>query len=413
MDRYRNLDVLRAVAALAVLVGHAYALGPDEVPLASASVHGALLVGTTAGVWLFFALSGFVIARPFVAALVRGEPLPALGAYATRRAARIYPLYWVALAFVLATLGSAGATWWELGAHIGLLHNLAPGRQGAIIFAAWTLTLEAIFYVLVPVAASAIRRRVRGPVPAAWLATGVVVVWAASVGWAVLASWLHDADGEPSLYLRRLAPALLAAFCPGILLAVAQAAETGAPRRALAAITRNRSGVWAGAGVLVALGVASASLEPGASESAVRSWLVGLPMFRQLLVVGFGLAVAAAVHGPTWRGPVARVGGWLGDRSYGIYLLHAVALYWLDANPRFVPLAEESGWVAFVVHVAYLAAISVVLAAASWRWVEQPAIRMASRVRVRAARSELVDEQPIEATVQLDSDDREHADRPE
>ena len=49
-------------------------------------------------------LSGFLIYRQFAAANLSRSAMPVLGRYAVRRAARIYPAYWVALA----VLGAPG-----------------------------------------------------------------------------------------------------------------------------------------------------------------------------------------------------------------------------------------------------------------------------------------------------------------
>lgn len=378
MRRYQNLDGLRAYAALAVLVGHAYAMGPNRVPLASATLHGSLLASTTAGVWLFFALSGFVISRPYIRALVEGEPLPRWRRYATRRVTRIYPLYWAALTVAILTLGTSGGRWWELGFQFGLLHNLVPGRQGAIIFAAWTLTIELLFYVFVPVAAAFLHRRFRGPVRAGTLTAFVVAMWIGSVVFGLLGAVVHDADGEPSLFLRQVFPAMLAAFCPGILLAIAEVTSDGAPRRLLDWVRQHRSAAWGLTAALVVLGIGSAWIEPGNSVEAVRRWLVVLTLSRQLFVLGFGVLLAVVVVGSDWRGRFGRVSVWLGERSYGIYLLHAVLLYWLVRHRDFI-LLPESGWSAYLVHVAQLGTLAILAAHLSWHLLERPAMRFGHR----------------------------------
>ena len=43
---------------------------------------------------LFFALSGYLIGRPFVFALIHGEPLPRLSTYERTRILRIVPVLW-------------------------------------------------------------------------------------------------------------------------------------------------------------------------------------------------------------------------------------------------------------------------------------------------------------------------------
>src|SRR4051794_31497697 len=99
--RSANLDVVRAIAALMVLVAHAVVLS-----VGAGSAHLSRTAGDTVaflsnGVWLFFALSGYLIAGPFLRALAEGRRQPPVRSYAIRRAARILPAYWVALAAVL------------------------------------------------------------------------------------------------------------------------------------------------------------------------------------------------------------------------------------------------------------------------------------------------------------------------
>ena len=74
-DRSRNLDVLRAVAALMVLVGHSSHLSGEVVPFVSKDVGEVGLNVLISGVWLFFPISGYVIGRSFVRALAEGRPV--------------------------------------------------------------------------------------------------------------------------------------------------------------------------------------------------------------------------------------------------------------------------------------------------------------------------------------------------
>src|ERR1700680_3335875 len=99
--RSTHLDVLRAIAALMVIGYHANGLVPDSTGGGGLW----LRYNLDSGVELFFVLSGYLIARPFLRALVGGESAPETQSYALRRAARILPGYWLALsvaAFVAA-----------------------------------------------------------------------------------------------------------------------------------------------------------------------------------------------------------------------------------------------------------------------------------------------------------------------
>jgi peptidoglycan/LPS O-acetylase OafA/YrhL len=74
----------------------------------------------------------------------------------------------------------------------------------------------------------------------------------------------------------------------------------------------------------------------------------------------------------------------LGLISYGVYLLSAVLLYALISphGDRFVPM-PHGGLLAYIVHIAFLTALTVPLAMASWRWLEAPLIARASRLGER------------------------------
>src|ERR1051326_4768007 len=86
---------LRAIAALSVFAFHAiYQVAVAEP---HERIWFRLGVNLDIGVPIFFAISGFLLYRPFLAATVRGEGL-SVRAYAWRRFLRIVPAYWVALA---------------------------------------------------------------------------------------------------------------------------------------------------------------------------------------------------------------------------------------------------------------------------------------------------------------------------
>ena len=84
-SRHGYIDVLRGLAALQVTASHA------GIPLFYNS--GAI------GVWLFFVLSGFLLAKPFVANPGLFWSRDVLWSYFVRRMARILPMYWVMCVF--------------------------------------------------------------------------------------------------------------------------------------------------------------------------------------------------------------------------------------------------------------------------------------------------------------------------
>ena len=370
-SRVPELDAVRAIAVLGVLAGHAYLLGGTAPPHTSRAPGDMLINAGGQGIWLFFALSGYLIAGPFVRALARGEPLPGTGRYALRRAARILPAYWIALAALLVVV-PVSLDWWQLPLHGALLHNLVPGEGQAVFFVAWTLGIEALFYAFVPLAAWAARRVAGGGATAAapgaaarplrprTLAAGVLALWAASIAWSLWAAAEYPNVGpfaavENADVFRLSLPALLSAFCPGILVAVAR--EAGSPL-----LDRRAEPLLA-----LALALAAAALLLNTASSTVL-----LDASRQVWAVAAGLVLVAALAGWGRLGPTARALAPIGLVSYGLYLWHWVALKALqDAG-----VSVEAGFASWPLRIAVLLAASLPFAVASWLLVEKPLLRL-------------------------------------
>lgn len=375
--RLANLDVLRAVAALLVLVGHAYALGGRGLPVVPSHWYQAVLLQGTSGVWLFFVLSGYLIGGPFIRALVSGSALPVTRGYAIKRAFRIYPLYWLSLAVVVLVVGGGATTSWQYLVHVALLQNLVPGRGEAILAVAWTLTLEVLFYAAVPLVAHAIRRRRPGPIPAATLATWILGSWVMS-GAVLLGGAL--VTGTNGVWIRQSLPAMWGMFCPGLLLVLGALPLDGSRWRFwLQELPGNRLAAWSVAAGSLLTGAVLASIAK--LEWGERTASLVYSSSRPLFALGFGLVVFRALQAPAWH---ERVGNWLlqlGLISYGIYLLHAVIVYWLvsPSGSRFIPL-HHGGAVAGAVHIAFVAALTIPAALLSWHVLEKPLVALSHRL---------------------------------
>jgi peptidoglycan/LPS O-acetylase OafA/YrhL len=109
------------------------------------------------GVTLFFVLSGFLLYRPYVAAALRDKPSPSLRNYLLNRALRILPAYWVVLLVVAAAIEtSLLRNPLQLAANTVFAQNYVPGYMpshngGLGIVPAWSLCVEVVFYLCVPV----------------------------------------------------------------------------------------------------------------------------------------------------------------------------------------------------------------------------------------------------------------------
>jgi len=167
--RYANIDGLRAIAALGVMVEHLFGDLLRQTPPAAGPMNavGNSLVHSVSlgrfGVALFFLISGFVV--PFS---VGGER--PLVHFAISRLFRLYPAFWLALA-VLATMA------WLAGEPPGIATVVANMTMAPTLFGQpwlspiyWTLFIELVFYVLVALLFSVGRLRNVGALSALSLA---------------------------------------------------------------------------------------------------------------------------------------------------------------------------------------------------------------------------------------------------
>jgi peptidoglycan/LPS O-acetylase OafA/YrhL len=167
-----QIDGLRFVAIAAVVLGHTYtevsARGPRPLLLAP-EAHPFLSVfitycTTIRGVELFFVISGYILARPFLRQyLLAGHPVRA-GAYYLRRITRLEPPYILSLliytfAVCLGRHESFRSLLPHLLASVGYVHGLVYDVASTINFVCWSLEIEVQFYILAPLLGNIYRVR--------------------------------------------------------------------------------------------------------------------------------------------------------------------------------------------------------------------------------------------------------------
>jgi peptidoglycan/LPS O-acetylase OafA/YrhL len=363
------LDGLRAVAAAAVLLTHV-AFQTGEV---ARGAGGALLGRFDAGVAVFFVLSGFLLYRPHAAALRAGREPPGVRRYAVRRAARILPAYWLALAAVVLSAPSAPAG--QVGTHLWLGQTYA-GSLFPTFSQTWSLCAEIAFYAALPLLAALVRRVVawRGPAGEWWALGGL-----AAIGYGYVA--LVRGAGLPDRALLWL-PGHLDWFAAGMAIAALWArlaAPGGAPGgplvRAVQLLARWPGTCWAAAAVLLWL-VATPVAGPLTLEPIPG--LAALVKEVAYAVIGSLLLLPAALGDPRTGGlagvlahPVSR---FLGRISYGVFLWHLLVLHAVYALTGWEPFTGRLGTAAVLTVIG-----SVGAATASWLLVERPALRLAER----------------------------------
>ncbi|MDE2481431.1 MAG: acyltransferase [bacterium] len=307
-QRLGVLDGLRGIAVLLVLWYHVWEISwyPAPFPWLQFVPETGFI-----GVHLFFFLSGFVIAYPFVRAAANGTSQPTWAHFAWRRAVKIVPSYALSIAIAYA-IGYAALVrwnttpWQELWTHALFIHTWWPQTYGSINGVLWTLAVEVEFYALFPLVWWCFRR---API-ATWLA-----MIAFSFAWRAYA--LHCCAATTMPLLSENLPGYLDILGSGMLCAWlyvrfgARARERGSRVMPLVAL--------AGAVALVAL------LEWTYGQRLEANWEVASQVATRPI---FGLAFVALAFGAlcspdAWQRLLAnRPLRFLAIVSYNLYLYH-------------------------------------------------------------------------------------------
>lgn len=346
---------------------------------------GDLLDRFDVGVAIFFVLSGFLLSRPYVAAILDSGPLPDRTSFYGRRLRRIVPAYWVALTatYLLLRPESARlADGLDYPLHYLFLQIYPGDTFPKGISPAWTLAVEMTFYVSLPFLAVAGARLVRplaGPSRRAVALLGVL--FAVSVFAYVWQAVILGA-GLPTQAVLWL-PGMFDQFAVGIAAAVV---VVWAERRPLAqgvadALGRHDLLWWLAAAALLVFAASQVGLVPGLERTVWNRELAGHFAYT---AVG-ALALLPVAFGPQDRGVVRRLLQWrpvaaFGVISYGFFLWHVPvierAIRLTDQEPIFLDWTSRGILSGNILRPTVLAfVLATAAAAASWFLVEKPLIR--------------------------------------
>ena len=369
-NRIRELDGLRGVAIGMVVLFHFFqntmAFQPGSV---FSYVQAGLRLSWT-GVDLFFVLSGFLIGGIL---LDSRESTNYYSVFYKRRFFRIVPIYLVTLvlgaALVSLKLGptsgplqwltTEGAPWY---AYLTFTQNFWMAHAGSVgsngLAMTWSLAVEEQFYLTVPLYIRALSRR--------WLARFLVIGICSAP---LLRTLLFHFGNDSSVGIYTMMLCRADALLLGVLAAVLLRNESWKER------IRN-------AGVTFSICIPIFLL--GLGILTLRAWKPGAPLLETAGYTWIALFYVAILLFVLTR-PDSRLTKalrmkwlcWMGTRAYGIYLFHTGVQYLLfgliwgrGATINSIPT--------FLVTVAAVS-LTLLLAMASWRYIEQPLIRMGRR----------------------------------
>jgi peptidoglycan/LPS O-acetylase OafA/YrhL len=361
--RLSGLDGVRALAVLAVMAFH------EGIP----GMPGGFL-----GVDVFFVLSGYLITDLLVAQYERHGRLDLRGFWA-HRARRLLP----ALAVVLVTVSAAvtvlepdqlislrrallgavtfSSNWSQAVAHESYFSVFGPPPPLQHL---WSLAVEEQFYLVWPLvlAIAVIRLRRR------WLRAAVA--WAGAAASAATMAAVYVPGSDPSFVYYGTDT-----HASGLLIGAALALTW--PLARVDAASQRAARAIDVAGLLGLAAIAWAVTYFAGSDAAL--YPAGL-VFATL--AAGTVVIAAAAPGRIARALGWRPLRWLGLRSYGIYLWHwpVIALF---------PAAAGYGINVAEVRITETA-LPIALAAASWRWIEEPVLRNGFRATLRQRRTQIV-----------------------
>lgn len=336
-----QLDGLRGCAVLLVLVEH-FTFNEWIRSWSPGSV----------GVRTFFVLSGYLITGILLSDRDRFDAREVARRFFRNRALRLLPPFLVAVALAaLLDIADMREDWlW----HVTYLSNLEVMLEarwtGAGHF--WTLAVEQQFYILwFPLVVLLPRR---------WLLPMVVAM---IVGAPLFRGLIVAGRSE---FIDVLFPAQVDALALGALMAVAMRSDRGK-----AAVLR--LGHPLATGGLVGLAVALHAPWPGFDRSGLLAWVVA-PSVTALAAAS---VISRALARPDRSGVLTLpILTGLGRISYGLYLFHYFVPQAFNLYVPFVAGLTEGP--EKVLRLVIWTGVSVALAAASWRWIEKPALRLKS-----------------------------------
>lgn len=387
--RNASLDALRAIATLMIVAYHILGFGGSGFSLQHRDVFGRIASNLNIGVSIFFTLSGYLLFKPFAEAILRKTVGPNLKSFYVKRAARIFPGYWVAL-ITLALVGAiAIPNASGLIRNVFLVHPFTASSVFTGITQSWTLSVEVCFYLILPFMAAAlafITKKMSQEQSVLALTLALLLLALLSYAFRILVHFSHlpvFATGHLTL------PAHLDTFALGMLVAVLRSIPNPSSKvvKITKICTRSSTSIFV-ASVFCWLLSSRIGLRPGLERTPFLNDVIGHFLYS---ISSFLTLIAFCFRQSTLRNGgrfLSRSLTWLGSISYGIYLWHHIFVSGLFPEKVMPYLPDDSQ---ILIRFLIVFPASIVIASFSFYCIERPIMRLAAK---RIKGSDLADRTP-------------------
>jgi len=375
---------VRGVGMLLVFFTHLFLLA-DPAPNNNMRSYGwaaPVLGHIDLGLAAFFALSGYLIARPYARSYVLGTRRPRLRSYVRNRVLRVAPAFYLFTVLVLLRFGFDGqlasgsensSSALQVLGQLLFVQGQTGGPAVVPIGPAWSIGAEVGFYILIPIAGwcalrfasriDSIERRAALGVVAAGLTMLVSIALRAKAGDQYSFAWLTSP------------PAIMYVFMPGVAIALAEPLLAARLRDNPRPAKLIAWGAFAFA-ALAAVVYAASDYDPRQTpihhvlgQRALLAALCTGALILGLLVLQLGTDRAPRLFGN-------RLMLWMGERSYSFYLAHIWVLLEIDHA-----LGDGESLATRVVLMTVVALpLTTAIAALSYRYVERPFLERKRKV---------------------------------
>ena len=366
-------DAMRALAISFVVINHVALLGDLHL---FGRVQNLAFLGRW-GVNCFFVLSGVLLTGQFLAAIIRERRFPSTTTFYLKRFLRIYPLYAVGIfvGAIVELLLHGDFPFAYVAGHLAFAQGFSLAFQDdPINIPLWTMTIDAEFYLALPLIAAAVAWMVRGAShrrKVAVIVTVLVLVTVVSIAYRYLAFALFPGALESfsllAIVVRNIV-GMASAFALGTLLALM--AELGVRPRLRFGVLASVVGFVAFVGII--------SVKSSGHALHAKVWADLVAAFSTAAV----LYTLSAIRAPRFTAIFdSKAIAGSATLAYGVYLVHAPILRLFSTTFAIRLGTAPRGSVGYCILLGIVCAtITIALAFILNQYVERPFLRVKSRI---------------------------------